>query len=524
MIIGIDVGGTHTDAVLIGSGVLKKFKTPSADLKKSVILALEKLIDSNIDIERISISTTLVTNSISKGNIEKAGIFLICDSPLSFLYENIIPYIYTAHSYIDHRGEVIKDLYSNDLSSALEYFISNKIKNIGVVSKFSPRNPVLEKKAGDFFRKNGFNVVEGSTLSGKLDFPRRIMTTYLSSSVYSIYRSIISDMESSIRSILKDTEIMIVKADGGVVPISDAIKRPVDTILSGPAASIMGSLFHLKDFSEDFIIIDTGGTTSDIGFFINSSPVIERDGISINNYKTLVRALKVFSMPLGGDSVFNWSGNELVISNVREGIPYCFGGPRVTVTDLALFGENKKSEEGFIKEGLIDKIKIIEEKIISFIESYLKKAISLVNSRHIYTIKEFFENRVFNPKKVLLVGGAAPYFKRFLDRLGYEVIIPKDYEVCNAIGAALARPSYELNLFANTLDARLSIPEIDYYEKIDRYFDETLARKIVFDKLKSITNFDVEIVEEEVFNMVRGFNTIGKNIRIVGQVKPGLII
>ncbi|HOJ50654.1 MAG TPA: hydantoinase/oxoprolinase family protein [Spirochaetota bacterium] len=533
MKIGIDVGGTHTDAVLIDDSLslINKIKVKNNDIENSIITSIESLIDKGKyykDNIEISISTTLVTNAISKNELERAGVFLIPGfDPLSFLYSSI-PYIYKSSSgYIDHRGQIINRVSSNDLENALKYFKDNNIKNIGVISKFSTRNPELEKEAALFFKRNGFNVIEGNSLSGKLDFPRRVMTTYLSCGVYSIYQNVIKKIEKSIKNILPNSKINILKADGGSIPISEAIKKPIDTILSGPAASMMGFIFHLRSTYDDIIVMDVGGTTTDVGFFINGSPVIQREGISIGNIKTLVRGLKIFSLPIGGDSFFvvGEDGN-ISINNKRLGLPYFFGGPKPTITDLSLFLDNNNSvlsafqKEGFNKDDLY-KLECI---VVDFLRERIKKGIELVNTKHIYTIEEFFEKRVFNPKKIVVVGGGAPYFKRFLEKTGYEVIILENYEVCNAIGAALARPSYELTLFANTLDSRLSIPEIDYYEEIDYYFNENKAKELVINKLKELASFEPEIVEEESFNMVRGFNRIGKNIRIVGQIKPGLLL
>jgi hypothetical protein len=155
-----------------------------------------------------------------------------------------------------------------------------------------------------------------------------------------------------------------------------------------------------------------------------------------------------------------------------------------------------------------------------------------INSKPVYTVHELQEGYAVNPKSILILGGPAPYFARHLaQRSALEVKVVPRWKVANAIGAALARTTCEVTLLADSERGIVSAHEEGFSSKIDRSYDLKSARRQALDllRIKALNRganpdyLEMQVVEELAFNMVKGFNTTGKNIRVKVQVKPGLI-
>jgi len=167
--------------------------------------------------------------------------------------------------------------------------------------------------------------------------------------------------------------------------------------------------------------------------------------------------------------------------------------------------------------------------------SLLSKAqdmIFRVNSQPVYTVNELLDGYKVSPQKILVLGGPAPYFADQLKQIcDYDIEVVPRWGVANAIGAALARTTCEVVLFADTEQAIAAAPNENFSKTIDSSFDGQAALKIAFELLreKAIGRganpdyLEMEVLENQQFNMVRGFSTTGKNIRVKVQVKPGLI-
>jgi len=150
----------------------------------------------------------------------------------------------------------------------------------------------------------------------------------------------------------------------------------------------------------------------------------------------------------------------------------------------------------------------------------------------VYTVHELQEGYVVRPKTILVLGGPAPYFAGYLESISdYRVRIVPRWKVANAIGAALARTTCQVTFFADTERRVAEAPEENFSQTIDQEFDTDAAMRQAFELLRTKAiergaNADylvMEVLESLQFNMVRGFNTTGKNIRVKVQVKPGLV-
>ena len=544
MIIGLDVGGTHIDGVIIkNKQIIKTIKKPVNHdyLENSILNVLDVLVKDikPNDLKQINLSTTIATNAIIEKKVNKVGLILQTGPGLNLSnYDN--EYVYFIDGYVDHRGEVVKDYSKSELKKAINYFKDQHLDYIAVASKFAIRNPRVElnikKELDDEFK----HLSLSHTLAGNLNYPRRITTTVLNASVSQIFNNFANKIQSSLLKKNINAPIYILKADGGLLSISDALNSPVETILSGPAASLNGFL-ALLDINEDSLLIDIGGTTSDLFILANGVSLFEPLGASINKQKTLIRSIFSHSVGLGGDSQIKVINNKLVIGPHRQGQPYALGGPSPTLTDAFIYldqleiGSKDKASEAInlIANDLKMPKKDTAIKIIKDLRYLLKKEVELVlkevNNKPINTIKELLENKQIIPKSLNIIGGPAKLLKPSIEKhFNLKVTYPNNYEIANAIGAALSKQTAFVNVHVNTYKQTLIIPELGQTLKVSANLSLKEASLYAYDALKALTHqslkeSDYEIIEQNSFNMVDGFYTKGKNMRLKAQVKPGLI-
>jgi len=549
MIIGIDVGGTHTDAVLLSSdGIIKKVKVPtdSADLFNTILSGFTQLLD-NIDpknIKRIVISTTLTTNAIVQQSMNPVGMIVSAGPGIDPSAFNTGEHYYCVAGSINHRGREKAPVNKMEIEDIAKKMEKAGIEYVGVVSKFCVRNPnheiLIKRILNKYFKK----VFLGHHVSGNLNFPRRIATTHLNAAVFSLHKSFFEAVKLSLEQKGLMVPIQILKADGGTMSLESSMAFPGQTVLSGPAASIMGAIPYATE-KQDAIVLDIGGTTTDIAFLVDKAPLLEPLGIQRGRYKSLIRSLQTDSKGIGGDSLIRIKDNELIIGPERAGPAMAFGGPEPTPTD-ALFviglmkdGDQKNAQKGIhkiaIELGLTDKEAAdqIFKKCISIILKKTFEMIDKLNSKPVYTVHEFLEGYKISPRKILVLGGPAKYFAKKIEELYHiKTIAVPESSVANAIGAALARTTCEVSLNADTEQGIVTAHEEGFAEPISKTFSEDDLIETAHTLLKEkAINFgadpdnigEVEVVEFQKFNIVRNFSPRGKIFRTKMQLKPGMI-
>jgi N-methylhydantoinase A len=288
MILGIDVGGTHTDAVLVQNfQLIKKAKvlTNQANIMASLLEAADRLISGNNinNIDRIVLSTTISTNAIVQNKTNRVAMVLLSGPGLSPATLNLGKDTYFAKGYVNHRGIPIKNVNNREIEEISSEISESQIRQIGIVGKFSSRNPQQELDTAELLQNPSRNISLGHTLSGQLNFPRRIATTYLNAAIHDIYQGFVQDVQNFVAKIGPNIPVYILKADGGTILIDKSLDCPVQTIHSGPAASIMGIL-ATTCIEEDAVALDIGGTTTDISIFADGVPLLEPSGVSIDAY------------------------------------------------------------------------------------------------------------------------------------------------------------------------------------------------------------------------------------------------
>jgi len=220
MIIGLDVGGTHTDVVLLDkNGLLKEIKvtTDPLDLFNSVLTGLIKITEGvePEKIHRIVLSTTLTTNAIVQKKFPKVGMIVSSGPGLDPELHRTNRHYFAVSGSIDHRGREIEPVDPAEIKKIGKRLKKENIQCVGVVSKFSVRNPEHEFKIHEILDDSFDKVFLGHRISGNLNFPRRIATTYLNAAVYPIHKAFYEAVQKSLEAKGLSLPIRILKADGG---------------------------------------------------------------------------------------------------------------------------------------------------------------------------------------------------------------------------------------------------------------------------------------------------------------------
>jgi N-methylhydantoinase A len=548
MILGIDVGGTHTDSVLVKNHSIKnkaKVKTDNENIMVSLLAAAKKIVsDENIkSIKKIVISTTISTNAIVQEKIDRVGMILQYGPGLSPYALNFNKDAFCVSGYINHRGVTVQHVDDDEIRKIGDYFRKENIKQIGIAGKFSSRNPTQEIKISEILEGEQKNFSLGHRLSGQLNFPRRVATTYFNAAVQNIYKGFISEVHRFLREINVDVPVYILKADGGTILVNQSIFYPALTIHSGPAASIMGVL-ATAGIKEDAVALDMGGTTTDISVFADGVPLLEASGVTIGQRKTLIRGLYTKSIGIGGDSAVRIINGKICVGPSREGPAAALDGPLPTTTDamivlgLTSIGSKDKAVNAIntlasqLNLDTVSMARDIMDKTVSYIADNVDKIIEEINNKPVYTIHDLLEGKKIKPQMVYVVGGpAAAIAPGIAGCLGYPYKIPEHSEVANALGAALARTTAEITVLADTEKGEMIISEEGITKKIPHNFSSKQAIEAGCEALRTRAvkmgadpdDLEIEITETQEFNMIRDFYTTGKNIRTKIQIKPGLI-
>jgi N-methylhydantoinase A len=548
MILGIDVGGTHTDAVLIDHfNIRKTAKVPTNrdDLLASLQAATTELIDADTvgSLERVVLSTTLSTNAIVQNKLARVGLLLVSGPGLPPSLLDLSGDAHCLAGYINHRGIEIAATDARQAEALAALFEAEGIAHAGIIAKFSPRNPAPEIRLKGLIGDRLRHVSLGHQMSGHLNFPRRIATTYLNEAVWSIHDRFVAEVLRFAQKSGIAAPIYILKADGGTFDIRQSVDFPVQTILSGPAASIMGIL-AMTGANEDAIALDIGGTTTDISLFADGVPLFEPFGLTLAGRKTLIRGLRTRSLGIGGDSMVRVTAGKLAIGPEREGPAGALGGPFPTPTDamivlgMTTFGECRGAEAALapiataLNLGVVETAREIFRETCVRIAGHVRAFIDEINNQPVYTIHELLKGRSIDPRVLYVVGGPAASVAAELGALLHcEPRIPPHAEVANAIGAALARTTAEITLLADTEQRLLTVVEEGLQIQIPSQFTAADAIRIGAEKLRERAlrmgatedEIDIDVVEVQQFNMVREYATAGKNIRVKVQIKPGVI-
>ncbi|MGQ9823740.1 MAG: hydantoinase/oxoprolinase family protein [Desulfotomaculales bacterium] len=550
MYVGVDVGGTYTYAVLIDKGLVRATaKVPTGeDILSSLLEALDGIITRGFPAELINkmvFSTTMITNLIAEKKYDRVGLIVMPGPGLSYKAYNFPPDTQFISGAIDYRGREIAPLDFNQLSKALNVLAAKNYRKVAVVGKFSSRNNVHEMKVQKYIQEKfpDWHCEVGHKVAGRLNFPRRVMTTYLACATREKYQVFLSSVQEALAKRSIEAPVFILKADGGTFPLSHSSEMAIETIFSGPAASALG-VQALTPAGETAVVVDIGGTTTDLALLLGGQPLLSSKGARVNDYLTHVRTLAVKSVPIGGDSACDRVGKDIIVYSERMGLPYCLGGPLPTPTDalrvlgLVMLGEEERARRAMNMLG--EPIGLSPEKvarrIVSFVCETIAREITQMFSQWeqepAYRVWEVLQKKKVRPSTVVGVGGgAAGFLTQIAARLGCSPVIPPYAPMANAIGAAVARPTVQVSLHADTERKVYTILEEGYQDRLeDPFFDEQKAIELAKAWLsKRIARYGLEkdlkgleVTRHEVFNVVRDWITVGRLYDIVVQSQRGI--
>ena len=498
-------------------------------------------------ISRITIGTTLAVNTIIQQKEDSVGLLLTAGPGLNPARFAIGNYVNIVSGGLDHRGEEVSSLSTESIPNIVIEWEKKNVKAIAIVGKFSPRNPTHENLIGENVQKSSsLPITFGHKLSGKLNFPRRIATAYYNAAVMRIHNDFVNAIQNSLKNININAQINLLKADGGAVLIEESKKEPVQSILSGPAASVMGIMSLCSEVSDGCsILMDIGGTTTDIAVFVDGSPVIDRDGMILKGRRTLVRSIYSSSIGIGGDSLIRVIDGEISVGPLREGPAMAFNGMYPTLFDALNVLD---SEDSLIDRGNIDKsidgIKNLADKYGFDCKEFAKNVVNIainkiyiavnellenINSQPIYTLAALRKIKNISPKRIFLVGGPANCISKYIkDKFSLEIIIPQYASVANAIGAAVTLPTYSIDAYADTGKMLFSVPSLDIQRKISSNCSlsniENMVKEVLSKHLldNGIGDNNLEIIESEMFATLDGRGYGAKDMRVTCQIVPSI--
>ncbi|HWG71889.1 MAG TPA: hydantoinase/oxoprolinase family protein [Steroidobacteraceae bacterium] len=334
--LGLDTGGTFTDAVLLAEGRrviagAKALTTPwnlAIGIGGAIRAVLELLPagHSHGDITLVSVSTTLATNAVVENRFSPVCTLLIgFDDAMverSSLQRpgsgGLVVRVRGGHT---ATGEEAADLDEAAVAQAVTEHES-RVEAFAIAANFSVRNPAHELRARKIIRALSPKPVTcAHELSSKLDAPRRALTAALNARLTPQIRHLIEALSRVLVKESIDAPLMIVKGDGSLMKAQIALEYPVETILSGPAASVVGAGFLTG--LDDFIVSDMGGTTTDVAVVSGGRPVISAEGALVGAWRTMVEAIDVRTSGLGGDSEVYFDRQYRLCVGPRKTMPLC---------------------------------------------------------------------------------------------------------------------------------------------------------------------------------------------------------
>ncbi len=545
-IIGIDIGGTHADGVLLeNERVVARQKVPADqdNLVNSVIILLGRLLEGEmVSLTRVQLSTTLCTNAIVRNVVDPVAMFIQAGPGMNPEFLNCGEHVHFVDGVIDHRGHILRNPDINSVRSAADRFARDGIVSAGIVTKFSHRNHLHEQQIANAVAGRFEYSSLGHRISGLPNFPRRVYTTLLNSALKRPFSHFKTAVETGLAELAITAPCFSLKADGGTMPFVDAAFLPCESVHSGPSASVMGCM-ALRSGVRDAVLLDIGGTTTDIAILAGGIPVFEPYGVTIAGRPTLIRALNTRSIGIGGDSVvrFDAERDRYIIGPERDGAPAAFGGREPTPTDamvvagLLAAGSVSRAREALIKlQPRQDAGKTADEVLTAMVCQIRKAVYEMIDdvfSRPVFTVSALLERQKLQPEEIIAVGGPAAALQNHLS-LCFDLPcdVPEFFDVANAVGAARTRPTLQASLYADTSDGILSIPEMSCREEINRSFGLEQAREKLASCLERMAgemglaaDSGADFFEEQVMNTVRGFQSTGKIIHLKAQIQPGLL-
>ena len=565
MLLGLDVGGTFTDAVIIdGHRVVAtaKRRTTKDNLMNGIGEALDAVLEGydTSNIEQVTLSTTVVTNTIVEEKEQVVDLYVVTGPGRNV--DDIFPVkpIYL-QGYTDHRGIVVEHTPADAVRGIANMVQARSGTDLAAVSaKFGVRNPQEELSITEELKNTYHAISNGSLLSGSLNFPRRTISAYFNSAVtpvFTVFKKNVEDALSA-RNILAPLHIL--KADGGSLPMEHMVSRPVETAFTGPAATVLGLSALGVIGNKHTVALDIGGTTTDISLWKDGKPLMTKNGVSIREYPSAVRSFAVTSVGIGGESVVRLKNGNLTVGPKRVGPSVALGGVEPTLGDaLIVLGHANYGDFNLASRALqdladaiqaalqsnnvntsnnqlthiktaSDVARLILQNALETIQRGVDEVITVENKRPIYVVADIVNPDIFVPEHIVVVGGTAPSLGASIgEYMDLPITIPENAAVANAIGAALALSTIELTAHVDTKRRLLVIPELGIKqqnctlkraEQVVERAKEVLSEEAL--RLGLDTAQEIEVINIEDFPVVEGWQSMERLITVKVQLAAGV--
>ena len=327
--LGIDTGGTFTDAVLLNAArevvAASKSLTTRFDLAQGIAASLDGLPqDLLARVDLVSLSTTLTTNSVVEGKGAPVCALLVgydaqqikTSGLADLLGVDAIESLVGGH---DAAGLPLCALDEAACRAAIAKH-AGRVSAFAISATFAVRNPAHENQVRAWVQAHCDTPVTcGHELASSLGAPRRALTAALNARMISHVKTLIDSVQRTLAARHIDAPLMLVKGDGSLINVQSALQRPVSTVLSGPAASVLGAC--ALSGLDNAIVADMGGTTTDIAVVRGGLPALSFDGAMVGNWRPMIEAVKVYAIGLGGDSEVRLLGGEGLTIGPRRVLP-----------------------------------------------------------------------------------------------------------------------------------------------------------------------------------------------------------
>jgi N-methylhydantoinase A/oxoprolinase/acetone carboxylase beta subunit len=448
--IGIDVGGTNTDAVIVNKNrdIVEKIKIPTTkDVSTGIFEALSRVLEhGRIERKHIKytmLGTTHATNAIAeRKGLYKTAVIRIgkpateAIAPLvgwpKDLIEAVGSYYYLVEGGHEFDGREINSLAEEELRK-IARDIKGRVESIAVVSVFSPVSNQHEVRAKEILQEIlGEIPISLSHEIGSLGLLERENATVLNAALIGVAKTVVDSFKKALeKEGLEDTRVYLCQNDGTLMSVEYAMKYPILTISSGPTNSIRGAGFLSK--LENALVLDMGGTTSDIGVISQGFPRESSVAVEIGGVRTNFRMPDLISIALGGGTIIREENGEIKIGPQSVGSritkeALVFGGNTLTATDIAV-------RLGLAEIGMKEKVKDIS---FEFAQKVHNRILEMINE----AVDKIKISK--DPQPLILVGGGSIIAGNKIEGVS-EIVKPENFEVANAIGAAIAQVSGEVD-------------------------------------------------------------------------------
>ena len=565
MLLGLDVGGTFTDAVIIdGHRVVAtaKRRTTKDNLMNGIGEALDAVLEGydTSNIEQVTLSTTVVTNTIVEEKEQVVDLYVVTGPGRNV--DDIFPVkpIYL-QGYTDHRGIVVERTPADAVRGIANMVQTRSGTDLAAVSaKFGVRNPQEELSITEELKNIYHAISNGSLLSGSLNFPRRTISAYFNSAVTPVFTVFKKNVEDALSARNIVAPLHILKADGGSLPVEHMVSRPVETAFTGPAATVLGLSALGVIGNQHTVALDIGGTTTDISLWKHGRPLMTKNGVSIREYPSAVRSFAVTSVGIGGESVVRLKNGNLTVGPERVGPSVALGGVEPTLGDALIvlghanYGDfnlalralqdladaiqaalqsnniNTSNNQLTLIKTASDVAKLILQNALETIQRGVDEVITVENKCPIYVVADIVNPDIFVPEHIVVVGGTAPSLGASIgEYMDLPITIPENAAVANAIGAALALSTIELTVHVDTKRRLLVIPELGIKqqnctlkraEQVVERAKETLSEEAI--RLGLDTVQEIEVISIEDFPVVEGWQSMERLITVKVQLAAGV--